>query len=227
MSATLSATPGWKAAYPGAAAGLLVMEKVANPPAHPELERQKAELERRLRDRYGSWTRAQLVAEPTLKAYADYYGRFKKTYHVQLQLESVALKGKPVPSRAALVEAMFMAELEHHLLTAGHDLTAVAPPVQVDVSTDVESYVTFNGQAQTLKGKDMLMRDGQGVISSVLLGPDQRTRIRPETERVMFAVYAPPGIGSARVAEHLAAIAANVRIVTPAAVIVSSEVASA
>ena len=97
--------------------------------------------------------------------------------------------------------AMFMAELEHHLLTAGHDLAAVAPPVQVDVSKDAESYVTFNGQSQTLKPDDMLMRDGHGVISSVLLG-------------------------SARVAEHLAAIAANVRIVTPAAVIVSAEVAS-
>ena len=89
MSATLSATSEWKTAYPGAAAGLLVMEKVANPPAHPELERQKAEIERRLRDRYGSWTRAQLVAEPTLKAYADYYGRFKKTYHVHANVRIV------------------------------------------------------------------------------------------------------------------------------------------
>jgi hypothetical protein len=73
----------------------------------------------------------------------------------------------------------------------------------------------------------MVMRDAHGVISSVLNGPDQRTRIRPETDRVMFAVYAPPGIGAARVTAHLDAIAANVRIITPSAVTVGSEVSSA
>lgn len=223
----LIAAEAWKAAYPGAAAGLLVMEKVANPPAHPELERRKTELEGRLRERYGSLTRAELVATPTLQAYAEYYGRFKKTYHVQLQLESVALKGKPLPSRAALVEAMFMAELENHLLTAGHDAAALEPPVYVDVSKDGESYVTLSGQCQALKPGDMLMRDAHGVISSVLHGPDQRTPIRAETTRAVFAVYAPPGIGAARVTEHLATIAANVRIVAPSAEIVSSEVAAA
>lgn len=227
MSPMLVASDAWKTAYPGAAAGLLVMEKVVNPSTHPELDRRKGELQAQLRERYGQRTRAELVGLPTLQAYAEYYGRFKKTYHVQLQLESVALKGKAVPSRAALVEAMFMAELENQLLTAGHDASEVAGPVRVDVATDGESYVAFNGQAQALKGGDMVMRDTHGVISSVLNGPDQRTRIRPETERVVFAVYAPAGIGSARVAAHLDAIAANVRIVAPSAVVVSSEVAPA
>jgi DNA/RNA-binding domain of Phe-tRNA-synthetase-like protein len=227
MSTMLVATDAWKAAYPGAAAGVLVMENVANPPAHPELEQRKTELEARIRERYGTLTRAQLVALPTLQPYAAYYGAFKKTYHVQLQLESVALKGKPLPRGAALVEAMFMAELENQLLTAGHDAAAVEPPVHLDVSKDGESYVTLNGQTQVLKAGDMLMRDARGVISSVLLGPDQRTPIRPETTRVVFAVYAPAGIGGTRVAEHLATIAANVRIVAPSADIVTSEVVSA
>ena len=60
-----------------------------------------------------------------IQAYAAYYERFNKTYHVQLQLESVALKGKSIPRVSALVEAMFMAELENLLLTAGHDLDVV------------------------------------------------------------------------------------------------------
>jgi DNA/RNA-binding domain of Phe-tRNA-synthetase-like protein len=226
MSPMLVASDAWTTAYPGAAAGLLVMEKVANPSSHRELAQCKVELEARLRERYGQRTRAELVALPTLQAYAAYYGRFKKTYHVQLQLESVALKGKSVPSRAALVEAMFMAELENQLLTAGHDAGEVAGPVRVDVASDGESYVAFNGQSQALKAGDMVMRDAHGVISSVLNGPDQRTRIQPETDRVIFAVYAPAGIGAAGVAAHLDAIAANVRIVAPSSVIVSSEVSS-
>jgi len=227
MSGLFAVSDAWRAAYPGAAAGLLVIEKVANPPAHPALERSKAELETRLRDRYGRLTRAELLALPTLQPYAEYYRRFGKTYHVQLQLESVALKGKSLPRRAALVEAMFMAELENQLLTAGHDAAAVEAPVHVDVAPESESYLTFNGQTQALEPGDMLMRDARGVISSVLHGPDQRTQIRLDTERVLFAVYAPAGIGAARVEEHLRAITANVRIVTPSASVVSSEVYSA
>ena len=46
-----------------------------------------------------------------IPAYNACYKGFKKTYHVQLQLESVALKGRSIPRVAALMEAMFMAEL--------------------------------------------------------------------------------------------------------------------
>jgi DNA/RNA-binding domain of Phe-tRNA-synthetase-like protein len=219
----LVATDAWRAAHPGAVAGLLVMDKVENPTSHPELERHKAALESRLRERYGSLTRAALVALPTLQAYADYYRRFKKTYHVQLQLESVALKGKPLPRGAGLVEAMFMAELDNQLLTAGHDGAALVPPIHVDVATDGE-YVTLSGRTQALTAGDMLMKDGAGVISTVLHGPDQRTRIRTETTQAIFAVYAPAGIGTAAVTEHLRAIAANVRTVAPAAEIIGLEV---
>ena len=217
----------WKAAYPGAAAGLLVMDTVSNPSTHPELERRKDELTAHLRERYGRLTRADIVALPTVQPYVDYYKRFKKTYHVQLQLESVALKGKALPRVAALVEAMFMAELENQLLTAGHDAAIVEPPIQVDVSKDGEGFVAFSGQTQTLQPNDMVMRDGGGVISSVLYGPDHRTRVRPETRRAAFAVYAPAGIGPERVTAHLHTIAANVRIVAPDATIVSLEVGSA
>jgi DNA/RNA-binding domain of Phe-tRNA-synthetase-like protein len=227
MSGFFAVSDAWKAAYPGAAAGLLVMENVANPPAHPELERHKAELEGRLRDRYGRSSRSELLALPSLQPYAEYYRRFGKTYHVQLQLESVALKGKSLPRRAALVEAMFMAELENQMLTAGHDARAVEAPIHVDVAPESESYVTLSGKTQALEPGDMLMRDARGVISAVLHGPDQRTQIRPDTERVMFAVYAPAGIGAARVEEHLRTIAANVRIVAPSASVVSVEVYSA
>jgi hypothetical protein len=47
---------------------------------------------------------------------------------VKAQWESVAVKGKPIPSRAALVEAMFMAA--RLVLTAGHDLDALAGPLR-------------------------------------------------------------------------------------------------
>lgn len=213
----LIVSEAWKSAYPGAATGILAMRNVANPEGHPELGARIHGLEGQLR---AQWTdRNALKALPTIQAYDAYYKRFKKTYHVLLQLESVALKGKPIPRVGALVEAMFMAELKNLLLTAGHDLAAVRMPVRLDVANGSERFVMLNGQEQELKAGDMMMADGEGVISSVVYGPDRRTRITPETRQVLYAVYAPPGIGEDAVLRHLQDIRAIVQLVAPAAAV--------
>ena len=100
-------TEAWKSAFPGAHAGVLVMQNVINPASRANLERTKEALMGELRARYGGLDRSQLLALPNLQVYDAYYKRFKKTYHVQLQLESIVFKGKSIPSVAALVEAMF------------------------------------------------------------------------------------------------------------------------
>jgi DNA/RNA-binding domain of Phe-tRNA-synthetase-like protein len=217
MSGDIVVTDGWRAAFPGACAGILVLRDARNPATHAELDERKAALEAELRERYGGMSRAELRQLPVLRAYAAYYRRFDKTYHVQLQLESVALKGRQLPSVAALVEAMFMAELRHQLLTAGHDLDTLLPPVRLDVATDPTPYTLANGNPGALKPGDMLMADMGGVICSLLYGQDQRTRLTAETRNVMFVVYAPAGVGAERVSTHLHDIAANVRLVAPEA----------
>lgn len=216
----LVASDAWRTAYPSAAVGLLAMHGVSNPEQHPGLQVVKRVLTTELRERYAGYDRAALKELPILNAYAEYYRRFKKTYHVQLQLESVVFQGKPLPTAAALVEAMFMAEMEDHLLTAGHDLEAIQLPVRIDVARGSEQYVRLNGKAQTLKAGDMYIADGLGILSSILYGPDHRTRIRPETGQVLFTAYAPPGIGDQAVRHHLETIRDNVRIVAPEATVV-------
>jgi DNA/RNA-binding domain of Phe-tRNA-synthetase-like protein len=214
----------WKTAHPGAAAGILAMRNVVNPDGHPELDRRKEELENQIRSRFSEGGRAAIKALPTIQAYNAYYKRFKKSYHVQFQIESVALKGKTIPRVAALVEAMFVAELKNMLLTAGHNLEAVRTPVRLGVPDGSERYTLLNGKEQVLKPGDMMMADTEGVISSVLYGPDRRTRITPGTRRVFFAVYAPPGIGEQAVRQHLQDIQANVMLVAPDAEVESLEV---
>jgi DNA/RNA-binding domain of Phe-tRNA-synthetase-like protein len=122
---------------------------------------------------------------------------------------------------------MFMAELEDLLLTAGHDLDVLRLPLTLDVARGDESYTLLRGDPQTLKAGDMYIRDGEGVISSIIYGPDRRTQIAPETRGVVFTVYAPPGITAEAVTAHLRALEANVRVISPAAEIVVLEVSSA
>lgn len=207
----------WRETYPEAAVGVLALRGVANPAHHPALEHRRQALEQALRARYGDTDRPALRSLPVLQAYAAYYKRFKKTYHVQLQLESVAWKGKPIPRAAALVEAMFMTELANLLLTAGHDLDAVAPPVRIDVADGTESYVSLSGAEQQLKAGDMLIADARGILSSILYGPDHRTRITPDTRRALFTVYAPAGVDPAVVHHHLEEIRDHILLVAPAA----------
>jgi DNA/RNA-binding domain of Phe-tRNA-synthetase-like protein len=220
----LTVSEAWKRTYPGAVVGILALRGVSNPQRHPELEARKAALEERMRTRYASFDRAALKALPQVAAYAAYYKRFKKTYHLLLQLESVVFDSKPIPRVAALVEAMFMAELDDLLLTAGHDLALVEQPLRLDVATGSERFVNIAGQENTLKPGDMLIADAQGILSSVVYGSDRRTMIAPQTQQALFTTYAPAGIGAEAVREHLQHILENVRLFAPEAASVALEI---
>lgn len=213
----LTPSDAWKTTYPGAMMGLLILEDAANLPQHAGLQQEKTALEERLRQRYAALSRAELKVTPPLDAYALYYRRFDKTYHVLLQLESIVHKGKAIFSAGSLVEAMFMAELNNLLLTAAHDLDRLQMPLKLDVAQGNETYLLANGQEQTLKAGDIFMADSNGVICSILYGSDQRSLITPATRRVLFVVYVPPGIEAARLEKHLADISAYVRLTAPQA----------
>lgn len=217
-------TPAWKSTYPEAHAGVLVMRAVSNPAHHAVLENQKVALEEQLRTQFSGQDRATIASHPILRAYGEYYRQFKKTYHIQLQLESIVLKGKSIPSVAALVESMFMAEMQDLLLTAGHDLDVLRLPLTLDVATGAEQYTLLRGEEQTLKPGDMMISDQTGVISSILYGPDQRTQITAATQNVVFTVYAPPGIDEQIVMEHLQHIKDNVLVFAPQAQVESLKV---
>jgi DNA/RNA-binding domain of Phe-tRNA-synthetase-like protein len=116
---------------------------------------------------------------------------------------------------AALVESMFMAEMDNLLLTAGHDLDSAHLPLMLDVAQGTETYTLLRGTQQLTKAGDMLIRDAEGIISSIIYGPDQRTQITPETHHAVFTTYAPSGIGEEIVANHLLEIKRNIQLISP------------
>ena len=59
------------------------------------------------------------------------------------------------------------------------------------------------------------MRDGAGVISAVLAGPDQRTRILPTTTRALYVTYAPAGISVLALRQHMDSIVALIHLAQP------------
>jgi DNA/RNA-binding domain of Phe-tRNA-synthetase-like protein len=70
----------------------------------------------------------------------------------------------------------------------------------------------------------MLIADQNGVISSIIYGPDQRTQISTATQNVFFAVYAPAGIDEQTVMNHLEDIRNLVHIFSPHAAVQGMQV---
>ncbi len=216
--------PAWREAHPGASVGLIAMRGVTNPASNDRLNELAAALEDNLRSRLGTADRETIRAMPPLPAYAAYYKHWGQRYHVAMQLESVAQKGKALPRVAALVEAMCIAELRNLLLTAGHDLDALELPVRLTVGT-VKSYLAPNGQEMTVKAGDMFIADARRrVLSAIITGPSDISRIGPETTAALFYAYAPPGVDSGLVDAHLDEIERNVRLIAPEADVVGREI---
>ena len=174
-------------------------------------------LEAELRQRLAGKSRAELLAElPRLQAYATYYRRFKKTYHVLLQLESVALKGRSIGGGPPLVTAGFMAELQSQLLTATHDLDTLRQPLRLCAAAGDERYTALNGEELQAKPGDMLMADAGGPICTVIAGQSRASSVQADTRRALFVVYAPAGIATDAIQRHLDEIEALVRLLAPA-----------
>jgi DNA/RNA-binding domain of Phe-tRNA-synthetase-like protein len=205
----------WQEEGAGASVGFLSIRNAPNLKDHPELQAARIALEEDLRDLYGEFDRVSLRELPVFSAYDTFYRRFKKTYHVQLQLESVLFKGKSILSPSTLVGAMFMAELRTGLLTAAHDLEILELPLTADIAQGNETYIRLDGTHQTLKAGDLYIRDGEGILSSVIYGPDQRTRVQSTTNQAVYTTYGPPGISPAQVLEELEILEGYLRLFAP------------
>ena len=223
----LDVDPIWRQTHPGASVGLIAMRSVTNPASNDSLNELATALETDVRSRFESADRETIRATSPLPAYAAYYKRWGQRYHVSMQLESVAQKGKAFPRVAALVEAMFIAELRNLLLTAGHDLDALSLPARLTTGSG-ESFTAPNGQETTVKAGDMVIVDARGrVLSAIVTGPSDVARIGPETTAALFYAYAPPGVDSGLVDAHLHEIERNVRLISPTAAVVARKIVTA
>lgn len=215
----ISATNEWRAAHPGACIGLLELSGVANDGSCPILDGRKRAIEAGLRARYEGFTRPDFLALPVMAAYSAYYKRFNKTYHVQLQVESIVLKGRNLPSVSPAVDANFMAEVETLVLTAGHDVATLHGPIVMDVSREGDRIKQMSGALKDLRPGDMIMRDAQGICCSIIYGQDDRSPITAQSTHILYVAYAPAGVGAPDVERQLSSIEENVRLCSPALVV--------
>ena len=203
----------WGTKHQGAVVGSLRVKNVRLSKSINSFDELRLQTESDLRAKFS--TREMLAETPIIQHYRNYYKQYKKSYHVLFQLESIAIKGKSIPNFNPLVTAMFIAELKNMLLTAGHDLDRVAQPVTLNLAEGNEQYTTLSGAEKKLKAGDMFTSDQEGILSSIIYGPDARTKISKSTQNLLFIVYAPPRIGQDPVRQHLQNIAENLTLIAP------------
>ncbi len=214
-------TADWDAGHPGSVVGVLALDGLAGADAE-RLGPAKAALVDDLTARFGGQPADAIRATPPLPSYAAYYRRYGQRYHVGMQLESIVLKGRGLPDRGALVDAMFLAELRTLILTAGHDRDALAPPLQLrrGAGADEDRYPRLGGGEATAKPDDLCLADADGVLAAVVTGPAARGALGPATGRLLFTAYGPPGVGAAAMEDHLAELERMVRLPAPGAAVV-------
>ncbi len=205
----------WRKAYPDAMVAMLVVRRVSNVREHPALEQRKRALEAELRSRFAN--PEDIKSDGVMQAYTAYYRRFEKTYHIAGQLKTAVVKQRPLPTVSGLVDVMFMAEMKNLLLTAGHDLATVVSPVILDAATGEESYTKLNKEPQAARAGDMMVADAEGILSSVIHGPDYRSRISPQTRDALYVTYAPDGITREQLLGHVRDMWGSILLFSPGA----------
>src|SRR5215218_5871862 len=94
----IDVTERWHQTFQGGHVGVLLVGKVDNSPRPTPLDLRKQAIAAQLRDTFAGYSRADLLELAVLRAYRSYYKKFGKTYHVQLQLESIVYNGKSLPN---------------------------------------------------------------------------------------------------------------------------------
>lgn len=216
---SIETTNDWKTAHAGGIIGLIEISGVDNKTKSAELDQKKKEVESRLREKFVGFTRPDFMNLPIMKDYEAYYKRFDKTYHVQLQVESIVNKGKSLPNISPLVDSNFVAEVETLILTAGHDVDKLSAPLVIDVSKEGDEIIQMNGTSRVMRVGDMIMRDSGGVSCSIIYGQDNRSAISATTTHALYVAYAPPGIDADSVMLQLEGIKENVKLACPNAVV--------
>jgi len=192
--------------FPDIKVAILEAENVVNKSFDQRLEMEKRRLESYLRNNYRDVKSLEVI-----KKYNRFFGKYGKAYPIQYQIKSI-VDGRKIPSRSTVVEAMFMAELKNMFLTAGHDLEAIRGGLETKLTDGTETYVKINNTEQRLKPGDIVTVDSEGIISSVLYGPDYRTRITDETRNCLFFSYFPYGEDDVNIKRHFHNIIENIKM---------------
>lgn len=211
------ATDRWRIEHPGSRAAVVTWSNLTQS-STSMFHAKKRELESELIARWGTATKQELQADPTLAAYERHDKRFGQNYHVTMQIRSIAQKGKTIPDRNPLIEAMFMTELKTGVLAAAQDTDLISLPITVESAKGDETYIRYDGVEERCKPSDQVMHDATGqVLTSISQGPTAYGLVSDATTAVTYCFYFPDGVTDKVIEESLAYLESCIHSFSPEA----------
>ena len=203
----VNTTESLKEMYPDSIFGNLIIRDVPNRKRNEILEERKRTLEREIKEKY-----TEVDKDTVIHYYNTYFKLWKKTYPIEYQIKTVKSGGK-FPQVSVIVDCMFIAELKNRILTSGHDLDEIKGDLTFDISQGGEQYLKIDGRKQELKKNDIVLKDNEGILASILYGPARRTSISLKTKNPLFFAWCPYAMDEEIIMRHLNEIFQNLKSV--------------
>lgn len=178
-------------------------------------ERELADLRRELAD----YDRKTVFGD---HLYNRYFKKYKKTYPVLQQLESWLLKGRPFPNWNHINEVTFLTELRTQVLLGTHDIDRIHGQAELFLPTEKLPFPGMRGEEIHCYPGDVTGRDEDGIILSLIAGPDERTCIRPDSSHIAFLFFGVPGVTASELAAVQERLSGYARVLAPAVELHSS-----
>ena len=187
MDHEFSMSQQYQNTYPGVGFGLTLINGCRNIGNPTGFDAYKRKLLRKMRRRD---TLAQISSR--IEIYADFFKQFGFDCPLTKHLKRTINSG--FPRYSLFVDAHFMAEMCAGILVAVTDYQQFEGNLLLDVADKEEICTGMGGRNFITKKGEIVLRDDKEIVCVLCQGADEKTRVREDTENVLFYAYAVPGI---------------------------------
>lgn len=167
-----------------------------------------------LKKRHASYDRKAVFGE---NPYVRFFKKFKKTYPVLLQFESVVCKGRPFPFENYVTAVPFLLEMTDQVLSGTHDADCVEGGLTLFFGKEKLPFTGLRGaEAHTYPG-DFCARDNGGLVFSEIAGVEIRSCARPDSRHVFYPIFGTPDMPGTVVADAVERLIQYVYLLVPTA----------
>lgn len=167
-----------------------------------------------LREKYADYDRKAVFGE---NPYFRFFKKFKKTYPVMQQFESVLFKGRPFPEGNPAATLPFLAEICTQVLSGAHDIDCIDGPLTIFTPDSRLPFDGMRAESTHTYPNDVCGRDGSGIIFSMIAGADKRTCVHPDSRHIFYPVFGTPDTPPALIQSTLDRIVSYLQVLAPAA----------
>lgn len=166
------------------------------------------------REKYTDYERKAVFCD---NPYVRFFKKFKKTYPVMLQFESIIIKRQPFPFGDPVTEIPYMLELTTCVLSGTHDMDHVDGAVELYSGVDKTPFVGMHGRDYHTYPGDFVGRDGSGIIFSEIAGADDRTCARPGSSHVFYPIFGTPEMDKEIISGAVDRLVGYIKLLAPGA----------